>query len=198
VVLGKIVKSNSHTDYVCQIYGSGDIEKPPSTEDHAFGTFVRIELGENRWLVGIVYDTVLFNPDFGSLGPRLSPEKELSIFAPDYLNEKAVLVGITTVGLIDRSSGSVTQGVPLLATTTDSLVERLPEEQVRLFHNGNPDLEIAYAPLLILQNPLLGLHLMRTVVRQLKGLFPDRVELLSVLEDDLIWKSQISPLGGIS
>lgn len=197
-MLGKIVKSNSHTDYVCQIYGYGEVEQPPATEEYAFGTFVRIGLGEDRWLIGVLYDTVLFNPDFGRLGPRLSPETELSVFAPDYLNEKAVLVGITAIGMIDQSSGIITQGVPLLAANTDALVENLEEEGISKFHSGNPDVELAYAPLLILRNPPLGHFLLRTIIKRLKNLFPEHSDLLSVLEDDLEWKSQISLLGGIS
>ena len=37
----------------------------------------------------MIYNTILMNPEFGSLGPRLSPKSELEIFSPDYLNEKA-------------------------------------------------------------------------------------------------------------
>ena len=43
-MLGKIAKSNSHTDYVCQVYGPGEVETPPIPADYAFGTFVRIPL----------------------------------------------------------------------------------------------------------------------------------------------------------
>ena len=85
------------------------METPPARENYAFGTFVRVELGNDRWLVGLVYDTMLFNPGFGRLGPRLSPEPELAVFSPDYLNEKATLVGITAVGMMD-AAGNVGQG----------------------------------------------------------------------------------------
>lgn len=197
-MLGKIVKSNSHTDYVCQIYGVNEVENPPTAEEYAFGTFVKIYLGGNRWLIGVIYDTVLFNPDFGRLGPRLSPESELYVFSPDYLNEKAVLVGVVAIGTIDQTSGIVNQGVPLLAANTDALVKSLEDEYISKFHNGNPEIELAYAPLLILLNPPLGHFLIRTIIKKLKVLFPERTDLLSVLEDDLEWKSQISPLGGIS
>ena len=32
-LVGKIVKSNSHTDYICQIYGLSEVEVPPSPVD---------------------------------------------------------------------------------------------------------------------------------------------------------------------
>lgn len=73
-VIGKVVKSNSHLDYVCQVYGPGETASTPLASDYAFGNFVRILIKERpkTWLVGLIYDTVLLNPEFGRLGPRLS------------------------------------------------------------------------------------------------------------------------------
>ena len=28
MLLGKIIKSNVHTDYICQVYGPGEVETP--------------------------------------------------------------------------------------------------------------------------------------------------------------------------
>ena len=193
--LGKLIKSNSHTDYVCQIYGPGEVETPPAREDYAFGTFVRVELSDDRWLVGIIYDTMLFNPDFGRLGPRLSPEPELAVFSPDYLNEKATLVGIAAVGMME-AAGNVVQGVPPLAASTDALVERMTDDQVRAFHQGNHTPQMAYAPLLLAQGSPLVLPLLRTVIARLMALFPDQADLLTILQDDLAWRAQVGPLGG--
>ena len=94
MILGKVIKSNGHVDYVCQIYGPGETALPPAPEDYAFGTFVRIALPDEASLIGLVYDTILMNPEFGNLGPRLSPSADLEIFSPDYLREKVVLVGL--------------------------------------------------------------------------------------------------------
>ena len=60
--IGKVVKSNTHIDYVCQVYGRGELLTPPLPTDYAFGEFVAIELdgatddGCNL-LVGIIYNT---------------------------------------------------------------------------------------------------------------------------------------------
>lgn len=196
MLIGKIVSANSHTDYVCQVYGSSEIESPPNREEYAFGTFVRASLDNDRFLVGLIYDTVLINPDFGRLGPRLSPETELAVFSPDYLNEKVTLVGITTIGMIE-SDGRVTQGVPRLSANTDTLVERMSEDQVRDFHQHNPSIRLAYVPLLLSQSNPLAFHLLQTIFVQLNRLFPEQTQLLSVLQTDLAWKSQINPLGGV-
>ena len=75
--IGKIVKSNSHIDYVCQVFGQGETLHPPAPSAYGFGSFVAVELetpgASGRALVGLVYNTLLMNPEFGALGPRLSP-----------------------------------------------------------------------------------------------------------------------------
>src|SRR5579884_988623 len=102
VKIGKIVNASSHINYVCQIYGPLEIETPPDVAQHAFGRFVRVAVpsrpsglsqsGEQAVLeyptcytVGVIYDTQLLNPAFGSLGPRLSNEVQVEVFSPDYV-----------------------------------------------------------------------------------------------------------------
>jgi hypothetical protein len=193
--LGKIVKSNSHIDYICQIYNLKDVPLPPTIEDYAFGTFVKIPITNEQQLIGVVYDTVLFNPDFGRIGPRLSPETDLAIFTPDYLNEKVILIGILTVGMLDKD-GNIIQGVPRLSSTTDAIVEKMIDTEIRQFHDGNPTLRLGYISLLLSHSSSLTTHLLQKIVYNLIDLFPDQNNLLSVLQNDLAWKSQITPLGG--
>src|SRR5260370_23501929 len=42
--IGKIVRSESHVRYTCQVYGPGEVAAPPEPADYAFGSFVRIPL----------------------------------------------------------------------------------------------------------------------------------------------------------
>ncbi|MBN1966316.1 MAG: hypothetical protein JW910_16830 [Anaerolineae bacterium] len=199
LALGKIVKSNAHTDYVCQIYGAGETDPVPGPESYALGTFVSVDLRSAGHLVGLVYDTVLLNPDFGRLGPRLSPETELAVFSPDYLSERAVLAGVTVIGHVG-ADGTVTQGVPLLAATGDALVEHMDPAQVRAFHRAPDGLNLSYLPLLVRGgNPLpLAQHLAQAVLAQLSDLLPEHQATLDVLADDLRWRSQIGPMGGVA
>ncbi len=199
--IGKLVKSNSHTDYICQVYGPGEVEVPPAPADHAFGTFVRIPLGEgNGHLVGLIYDTVLLNPDFGNLGPRLSPAPDLAVFSPDYLAEKVTLVGITAVGTL-APDGPAVHGVPSLAAQIDAMVEQMDDDAIRRFHRpsgGNPGVRLGYAPLLLALGSPLARHLLLRVVDRLSALFPDQVAYLSVLRGELAWQAVIGPVGGAS
>src|SRR5216117_1319395 len=119
--IGKIVKSDSHINYVCQIYGPREVEVEPGPSDYAFGRFVRVAvrsglsddpyarldlaLGKSQepvtYAIGVIYDTILLNPAFGSLGPRLSNETQVELFSPDYISEKAVLIYVMILGMIE-------------------------------------------------------------------------------------------------
>lgn len=195
VLLGKIVKSNGHTDYVCQVYAKHETERPPAPIDYGFGTFVKIELDDasTSYLVGLIYDTVLLNPDFGRLGPRLSTTAELGLFSPDYLDERAVLIGITTIGIVQ--AGQVQQGIPMLAATSDSLVHSMSVEEVRGFHMVDGNVGLRYIPLLVQRPDPLTRQLALTVTQTLTSVLPDATSLLGVMADDLRWQLQINAMG---
>lgn len=202
--IGKIVKSNTHVDYVCQVYGPGEIVEPqPSPEDYAFGTFVQVGLSADAaqavpgssYLVGLIYSTILMNPEFGNLGPRLSPPADLEIFSPDYLREQATLVGIVAVGQV--TPGGTHQGVPRLAAAVSAEVTTMGADEVRAFHITPPDndLALAYAPVLLAQGDPLVPHLLLDVINRLGDLFPDQDKQLAVLRGNLAWKTVVTPVG---
>ena len=163
--IGKIVKSDSHINYVCQIYGPREVEVEPDPSDYAFGRFVRVAvrsglsddpntqldlaLGKSQepvtYAVGVIYDTILLNPAFGSLGPRLSNETQVELFSPDYISEKAVLIYVMVLGMVEQRATpegnaeilSTMHGVPLLslelgsAPSISSAIPRAPASMAR-------------------------------------------------------------------
>jgi len=197
--IGKIVKSNTHIDYVCQVYGPGELVPQPLPTDYAFGEFVAIELSGNGSspgaLIGVIYNTFLLNPDFGSLGPRLSPRGEQEIFTPDYLSETATLVGIVALGWRE-SGGAFRQGVPGLAADVDAPVRRLSNEELSAFHlDGAGRLALRYAPVLMgMNNPLVP-QLLLTLIDRLMALFPEQSRQLQVMRNNVAWKSIVQPAG---
>lgn len=193
--IGKIVKSNSHVDYVCQVHNPGEISRVPLPQDYAFGTFVRIEIsGQPGYLVGLIYSTILMNPEFGNLGPRLSPAADLEVFSPDYLREQATLVGILAVGQM-VAGGEVLQGVPSVAPAVNAVVEAMSPAEVRSFHQSAAGLTIAYVPRLLAEGDALVPHLLLRVVEQLAALFPDCARQLAVVRGNLAWKAAVAPAG---
>jgi hypothetical protein len=199
--IGKIVKSNTHIDYVCQVYGPGEMVAQPQPTDYAFGEFVAIEFtsaqanGNPTTLIGIIYNTLLLNPEFGNLGPRLSPRGEQEIFTPDYLNETAILVGIIAVGWCDPQ-GRWRQGVPTLAAEVDAPVRQLNDAELERFHRDEDGrLALRYAAVLLgMKNPLVT-QLLINVIDRLVGIFPDQCGQLNVMRNNLAWKSIVQPAG---
>jgi hypothetical protein len=200
--IGKIVKSNTHVDYVCQVYNANEVAACPQPADYCFGGFASIQLdgpagapASGGKLIGIIYNTLLMNPDFGNLGPRLSPRDDLAVFTPDYLNETATLVGILALGWVD-ANGRCHQGVPSLAATINNPVYSLVDDELRAFHQDHAGrLALRYVPLLLGQNNALALPLLLNVIDRLEQLFPDQRGQLKLMRNNLAWKSVVQPVG---
>ena len=231
MVIGKIVKSSSHINYVCQIYGPLEVEVPPHPSDYAFGHFVRVavrsrlldESGGRRdtnlssndeaccYTVGVIYDTILLNPTYGSLGPRLTTEAQVEVFSPDYLAERAVLVHVIMLGTMEQCRGAsgtlktrIVHGVPADSLELDSSVEIMTDEEIYLFHlfsdqedaqNHSSSLQLGYlAQLLTQQNSLLPLVVLR-ILDHLEQLFPQHLALLSILKRNFAWRMKVETTG---
>ena len=207
--IGQIVKSNTHVDYVCQVDNPGDRASALSPADYAFGTFVRVDLSPEAgprgfdstpsslrsYLVGLIYSTILMNPEFGNLGPRLSPPADLEVFSPDYLREQATLVGVVAIGQV--TGHGTLQGVPRLAAAVGAEVSTMDVDEVRAFHTpvSGGGLGLAYASLLLAQGDPLVPHLLISVVNRLSELFPEQARQLAVLRGNLAWKTAVTPVG---
>ena len=229
--IGKIVKSDSHINYVCQIYGPREVEVEPSPADYAFGRFVRVAVRSGlsddptklafgtsqepvSYAVGVIYDTILLNPAFGSLGPRLSNETQVELFSPDYISEKAILIYVMVLGMVEQRTSaqgkaeilSIMHGVPLLSLELGSEIEIMSDEEVRAFHFfSDPDrtgvdgqkayLHMGYLPHIIAQrNSLLPMVTLR-IIDQLERLFPQNISLLSIVKRNFAWRLKVETTG---
>ncbi len=75
--IAKIVKSNSHVDYVGRVLDRLDSARPPAPEHYRFGQFISIPT-DAETMVGIIYNSLLINPDYDRLGPRLSGSADMN------------------------------------------------------------------------------------------------------------------------
>lgn len=230
--IGKIVKSDSHINYVCQIYGPREVEVELTPADYAFGRFVRIAVRSaqnndstylthfgigvkqepTNYAIGVIYDTILQNPEFGSLGPRLSNETQVELFSPDYIAEKKVLVYIMVLGMMEQrftQEGqaeilSIMHGVPLLALELGSEIETMNDDEVRAFHffrdnvrpdNPHPYLHMGYLPHIISQRNSLLPMVTLCIIDQLERLFPKNLSLLSIVKRNFAWRLKVETTG---
>lgn len=196
MILGTIVKSNSHISYLCHVYGRMETDAVPSADAYAFGTFVTVApvADSSERLIGVVRDTLLLNPEYGNFGPRLSSDRDLAVLSPDYLNEKGVLVEILVLGW--QAGGRYWHGVPALAAQVGSVVEGMSDEEFVAFHRDEGGRMLAgYLPALVTHNDPVLIELLLTVLGRLKPSFPLQTGLISVLENNLAWKARVVPVG---
>lgn len=190
--LGRIVHSNSHVDYVCQIAQRSETASAPAPQDYAFGTFVGI-VGTAGLLMGLIYDTRLLNPEFGNLGPRLSPRDELLVFSPDYIAETATLVGIRVIGTLDERRAL--QGVPDIAAEVGASVRTLSDGEIVAFHRCDGRLALAYLPgLLSLASTPVADALVQRLLATLERLLPRERQRLQVLVSAVSWRAALTGL----
>lgn len=230
MIIGKIVKSDSHINYVCQIVGPHEMDEEPNPGDYAFGRFVRVAVREGQkdefptvhrydeqpmvttYAVGVIYDTILQNPAYGVLGPRLSNETQVELFSPDYISEKATLVYVMVLGMVKLHPIvprpleflTVTHGVPPLSLTLESKVETMTDEEVRAFHlfsdaiqgeQRGPYLHIGYVPHIIAQRSSLLPMVTLQIIDQLERLFPQNLALLSIVKRNFAWRLKVETAG---
>jgi hypothetical protein len=215
--IAKIVKSNSHVDYVARVVDELDADEPPSAQDYGFAQFVSVPVAEGEEVVGVVYDTQLANPEYGSFGPRLSSHAELKVLSPDFLHEQGVLLGLLLVGWRERAGDGASggaqaiaakaegkkegawvsrQGVPRCVVPVGQDVLRLPDEEVFQFHRGaDGSVQLHYFSLAVTHAGAFAAPLVEEIIAQLEpSCAPAERQRLCVLKKSLVWQRT---LGGM-
>jgi len=194
VKIAKIVKSNSHVDYVGRIIDVLDTDAPPRASDYGFAQFVSLPIEDTLEIIGVIYDTQLVNPEYGSFGPRLSPRAELAVLSPDYLNEQGVLVGILLLGW--RENGAAQHGVPRLVIPVNGDVYRLDDDKMQEFHrNREGQVQLHYYSQVMAHAGAFALPLIEAILEQLEpACAPEERQRFCVLKKSLVWQRT---LGGL-
>lgn len=195
--IAKIVKSNSHLDYVGRVIDQLDSNSPPAATDYGFGQFVSLPLDEEMTeVVGVIYNSQLLNPDYGSFGPRLSPQSDLAILSPDYLNEQGLLVGILLLGWRDKITDEVRHGVPRCIVPVNQDVYRLGEADFKAFHSdGAGKIRLHYYSQIISHANEFGSYLLDAILAQLSPMCADDdKKRLQVLKTSLTWQRTLGTM----
>lgn len=186
--IAQIVSSNSHIDYVARVVDALDTDSPPKAEDYCFGQFVSLK-GEADDVIGVIYDSRLVNPEYGSFGPRLSPRPALGNFSPDYIDEQGILIGILLLGTID-SSGKAMHGVPRQIVPAGNDVTRVEAEDVKRFHSGGDGrVHLHYYSQVVANARQFAIPLLDSIIDQLSANCSEaEVQRLQVLKRSLSWQ----------
>lgn len=186
--IARIVSSNSHIDYVARIIDQDkeDLETPDPS-NYGFGQFVSLE-GERERVIGVIYDSRLVNPEYGSFAPRSGPRAELARQNADHVQEQGILIGILLLGTID-ASGKKFHGVPPRIVPVGRDVTTLDEEAVVDFHTQNSNLHLHYYPQVVSNARQFSIPLLGAIIDQLSAhaLESDK-QRLRVLRQSLQWQ----------
>lgn len=196
--LGKVVKSNSHCDYVVQLDTQNDVESPPQIEDYGFGQFVKFE-SDRHWAVGIVYDSQLFNSSFMNSGPRLTSAPD-PMFTPDLVQDTCILLNVVLVGslLSAQPYNHGLHGIPRVVVPANTPVCSMTTDEVHSFHlsaDGKP--QFAYYGHLLRSGGSFAAQLTEQVLSQLVAteLFSGADQrALQLLRKELSWKSAMTAI----
>jgi hypothetical protein len=193
--IARIVSSNSHIDYVARVIDSLDAAQPPGVEDYGFAQFVKLSFEDETQIIGVIYDSILVNPDYANYGPRLSPKPELGNFSPDYLNEQGFLIGILLLGGIDKE-GKILHGVPRRVVPAGQEVYKIERDEIKKFHTDASDcLQIHYYSQVVAHAGLFAMPLLEAIIEQLNLDCSDSDrQRLGVLKQTLAWQRT---LGGM-
>lgn len=197
--IAKIVKSNSHVDYVARVIDELDADAPPAPEEYGFAQFVRMPASEREEVVGVVYDTQLANPDYGSFGPRLSSHADLKVLSPDFLHEQGVLLGVLLLGWRARGEGggwAAHHGVPRRVVPVGQEVFSLAGADVFEFHKGaGGSVQLHYFSQALAHAGPFAVPLVEAVIEQLEpACEPAERQRLCVLKKSLVWQRTLGQL----
>jgi hypothetical protein len=189
--IARIISSNSHLDYVGRVIDELDSNQPPNADDYGFAQFVKIILADATSIIGIIYDSILINPEYANFGPRLSPKPELSSFSPDYLNEQGVLIGILLLGSIEN--GKTLQGVPRRIVPAGLEVSAMTREEIVSFHSDEiGSLQLHYYSQIVANAGVLASSLIESIVEQLSTSASETEKnRLNVLKHSLVWQRTV-------
>ena len=187
--IAKIVSSNSHIDYIAQVFNELDVSHPPTERDYGFGLFVEMPANGER-VIAAVYDSQLINPDYANFGPRLSPKTQLRSFSPDIINEQGVLLGLILLGRLD-ADGNADHSLPRTVVMPGTVVKTLGDEDFIKFHTAaNGESAIHYYPMITQHAAGFAVPLLDIIIKRLADIKGGKdAETLQVLSDSLRWQN---------
>jgi len=195
--IGQVIGSNSHIDYVCEVYADVDRKNPPGPEDYEFGQFVYAEkevAGETRLFVGVIYDTILVDPEQGRSGPSLAQPEEQEIFNPSYVEEKQVLTGIALLGHAGVEDGELTDishSIPRQSLEVDDVFRKLSTEEFNEFHRFDGGVQLQYYQRMLDVAGGFAEDILSQILDRLKHSFDEEREALDVIQRNLEWQTKM-------
>ena len=197
--LGKVVKSNSHCDYIVQLDDAMSYLAAPQPDDYGFGCFVKLDSEDRHWAVGLVYNSQLFNPMFLNMGPRLTSDPD-PLFTPDLISETRTLLWTVLIGTLEMQDGEFygVHGIPKIVVPVNTQVYKMTQDEVYRFHlNRSQRPQFCYYGHLLRCGGTFSAQLTQQVLAELidSNLFLGADQrALSILCKELSWKNTMGAM----
>jgi len=197
--LGKVVKSNSHCDYIVELDDDRSRVDAPKAEDYGFGCFVKLDGSDRHWAIGLVYNSQLFNPMFLNMGPRLSSEPD-PVFTPDLISETRTLLWTVLIGTLEQQHGAAygIHGIPKVVVPANTPVYKMTQDEIYRFHlNQNQRPQFCYYGHLLRCGGTFAAQLTQQVLTELvdSTLFTGAdLRALQILCKELSWKNTMGAM----
>jgi len=199
VRIGSIVSSNSHLDYVVEVYKDRDCDRPPELHEREFGQPVFIKKtvdGTEHAVMGVIYDTQLVDPDQGRTGPRLAQDDQAQ-FTPGYIQERTTLAGVALLGTAeiteDGELKNPTHQMPRWTLEVEDTVFQCPDQAMVSFHSVDEQIQLAYMDRLLDIAGDLGSEVIVSLIDRLRRMLPDddtNQRVLDVVEKNVQWQAR--------
>ena len=198
VRIGSIVSSNSHLDYVVEVFKERDCDRPPELHEREFGQPIFIKKtidGSEHAVIGVIYDTQLVDPDQGRTGPR-SAQDDQAQFTPGYIEERTTLAGVALLGTAiisdDRTIVNPSHQMPRWTLEVEDTVFHCPDELTTKFHTVDGQIQLAYIDRLVDIAGNLGAEVITALINRLRSTLPDDDQnhrVLDVVEQNIQWQA---------
>ena len=199
VRIGSIVSSNSHLDYVVEVFKDRDCDRPPELHEREFGQPVFIKKvvdGTEYAIMGVIYDTQLVDPDQGRTGPRLAQDDQAQ-FTPGYIEERTTLAGVALLGTAtiteDRLISEPRHRMPRWTLEVEDTVYHCPDEITVSFHTVDEQIQLAYIDRLVEIAGDLGAEVIVAVIDRLRSMLREddpSQRVLDVVEQNVEWQAR--------
>lgn len=198
LAIGRIVNSNSHMDYVMEVYNERDRERPPEPQECGFGQPVFVEKtidGTDYAVMGVIYDTQIVDPDQGRSGPRLA-QNDQNQFTPGYVEERTTLAGIALLGTVEVAADDTVHtpdhAMPPWTLAVDDEVFRSPDAVTAAFHTADDGFQMAYWDRLLDVAGSFGAEVTTGLLDRLRETLDDgdtNQRVLDVIEKNVRWQA---------
>lgn len=141
--IGQVVRVDTASDWLVEIFRENDIESPPDRPDYSVGTFLKTPADDSE-LVCVVRDIMIYNPDYGIPHVKAEEREGIEEIMPDLGDQVKTLIFVYYLGKM--GDGTPDHSFPSITPRLHDEIETMEDEEIRSFHKREGELYVGYLP----------------------------------------------------